>query len=126
LAARAGGGSSAWADAAVICPWTIYLCYGDRRLLEEQYESMAGWVEYVRGRADPDYVWRQDHQYGDWLDYRGSDARLPAPVTNPELIATAFLAFSADLLAQAAGVFESPPLLHAGKSGRDPGDSSLT
>jgi hypothetical protein len=28
--------------------------------------------------------------------------------------------------AQAAGVFESPPLLHAGKSGRDPGDSSLT
>ena len=28
-----GGGSSAWADAATICPWTIYLCYGDTRIL---------------------------------------------------------------------------------------------
>jgi len=24
-----GGGSAAWADASVIVPWTVYLCYGD-------------------------------------------------------------------------------------------------
>ncbi len=95
-------GAAAWSDAAVICPWTIYLCYGDTRLLEEQYKSMAGWVEYVRGRVDKDYVWRRDFQFGDWLDYRGSDARKPAPVTNKELIATAFFSYSADLLANAA------------------------
>ncbi len=65
-------GAAAWSDAAVICPWTIYLCYGDTRLLEEQYTSMAGWVEYVRGRVDKDYVWRRDFQFGDWLDYRGT------------------------------------------------------
>ncbi len=97
-------GAAAWSDAAVICPWEIYLCYGDARLLEEQYESMASWVDYVCSRADSDYVWRSDFQFGDWLDYRGTDARKPAPVTNNELIATAFFAHSADLVASAARV----------------------
>jgi len=99
-----GSGAAAWSDAAVICPWTIYLCYGDTRLLEEQYESMTGWVEYVRSQADEDSVWRKDFQFGDWLDYRGAFALAPAPVTNRELIATAFFAYSADLLANVARV----------------------
>jgi alpha-L-rhamnosidase len=99
-----GSGAAAWSDAAVICPWTIYLCYGDTRLLEEQYESMAGWVEYVRSQADDDYVWHKGFQFGDWLDYRGRGALMPAPVTNNELIATAFFAYSADLLANVARV----------------------
>jgi alpha-L-rhamnosidase len=104
LGARPASGAAAWSDAAVICPWTIYLCYGDTRLLEQQYESMVGWVEYVRAQADQDLVWRQGFQYGDWLDYRGTSSRDPAPVTNKELIATAFFACSTDLLANAARV----------------------
>jgi alpha-L-rhamnosidase len=95
-------GAAAWSDAAVICPWTIYLCYGDTRLLEEQYESMAGWVNFMRDRAGDDYIWRNDSQFGDWLDYRGQDARRPAPVTNNELVATAFYAYSTQLLAHVA------------------------
>ena len=97
-------GAAGWSDAAVICPWTIYLCYGDARLLEEQYESMVGWVEFMRQRVDDDYIWRKDAQFGDWLDYRGQDARRPTPVTNTELVATAFFAHSAQLLAEAARV----------------------
>jgi alpha-L-rhamnosidase len=101
---RHSSGAAAWGDAAVVCPWTIYLCYGDIRLLEEQYESMAGWVGYMRSRADQDYIWRKDFQFGDWLDYRGQDVRWPAPVTNNELIATAFFAYSTQLLAKTAQV----------------------
>jgi alpha-L-rhamnosidase len=97
-------GSAAWGDAAVICPWAIYLSYGDTRLLEEQYASMAGWVHFMHNRAGDDLIWRHDSQFGDWLDYRGQDARRPAPVTNNELIATAFFAYSARLLADAARV----------------------
>jgi alpha-L-rhamnosidase len=108
LNALHSSGAAAWGDAAVVCPWTIYLCYGDIRLLEEQYESMAGWVGYMRSRADQDYIWRKDLQFGDWLDYRGKDGRRPAPVTNNELIATAFFAYSTQLLAKTAQVLGKP------------------
>lgn len=97
-----GAGAAAWSDAGVICPWTIYLCYGDTRLLEEQYDSMVGWVEYIRNHADEDRIWRKGFQFGDWLDFRGHAALIPSPVTNNELVGTAFFAYSADLLANAA------------------------
>lgn len=99
-------GAAAWGDAAVICPWTIYLCYGDERLLARQYPSMVGWVNFMHSRADDDYIWRNDFQFGDWLDYRGVDSRKPTPVTNNELVATAFFAYSAQLLAQVAQTLE--------------------
>ena len=97
-------GAAAWGDAAVICPWTIYLCYRDKRLLEEQFDSMSAWVDYLHSRVDEDCIWRNDFQFGDWLDYRGQDDRLPAPVTNNELIGTAFFAYSCQLVAEAAHV----------------------
>jgi alpha-L-rhamnosidase len=104
LGDQRGSGAAAWGDAAAICPWTIYLCYGDTRLLAEQFDSMAAWVDYLHRRADADLIWRQDFQFGDWLDFRGTDDRLPTPVTNYELIGTAFFAYSAQLVAQAARV----------------------
>ncbi|MDO8951071.1 MAG: family 78 glycoside hydrolase catalytic domain, partial [Draconibacterium sp.] len=54
------GGSTAWADAALIVPWTMYLSYGDKRILEEQYASMKGWVEYITVRAGNDFLWTDD------------------------------------------------------------------
>jgi alpha-L-rhamnosidase len=104
LGDEAGSGAAAWGDAAVICPWTLYLTYADTRLLEEQYQSMTGWVNFIHSRADDDLIWRRDFQFGDWLDYRGQDDRLPTPVTNYELIGTAFFAYSTQLLAEAARV----------------------
>ncbi|MBC7382870.1 MAG: family 78 glycoside hydrolase catalytic domain, partial [Bacteroidia bacterium] len=32
--------SAGWADVATIAPWNMYLAYGDKRLLENQYNSM--------------------------------------------------------------------------------------
>jgi alpha-L-rhamnosidase len=99
-----GAGSAAWADAAVICPWTIYQCYGDTRILAVQYDSMVGWVHYMRDHADADLIWRKGFHFGDWLDYRGSFALVPSPVTNNEIIATAFFAYSSGLLAEMARI----------------------
>lgn len=39
-------GCAAWADASVIVPWEIYRAYGDKKVLEENYEMMKAWVEY--------------------------------------------------------------------------------
>ena len=101
---RMAGGSAAWADAATICPWTIYLCYGDRRILEQQYASMKAWVEYMRGQAGERYLWTTGFHFGDWLDYRGRGGFDAAPITDKELIATAFFACSTSLTQQAAQV----------------------
>jgi alpha-L-rhamnosidase len=97
-------GTAGWADAAVIIPWTMYLIYGDRRLLERQYASMRAWVEYARRRAGPDLVWKPGWQFGDWLALHSDDPSYPGATTGTDLIATAFLAHSADLLARTATV----------------------
>ena len=92
-------GGPAWADAAVICPWVIYLCYGDKRILEDRYETMKRFVDWMNAtspnhiRADENQKWRG---YGDWLSH---DAYTP-----PDLIGTAFFSYSAKLFAQAAEV----------------------
>jgi alpha-L-rhamnosidase len=99
-----GGGSSAWADAATICPWTVYLCYGDTRILAQQYASMAGWVNYMAGQASDSYLWTTGFHFGDWLDFRGQSEMNAAPITDKDLIATAFFAYSTSLLQQAAQV----------------------
>ena len=31
----------AWGDAGVICPWTIYEVYGDKRILEQHLPAMT-------------------------------------------------------------------------------------
>lgn len=61
-------GGPAWADAGVVCPWTIYQVYGDRRLLERCYPSMKRFVEFCRARATPELLPPEKfHCFGDWL-----------------------------------------------------------
>lgn len=95
--------SSAWGDAAVICPWVNYVSYGDERFLSEQYESMKAWVEYIRRQGDNELLWNTGFHFGDWLgldahegSYMGSTPR--------DLISTAFFAYSTSLLAKTAAL----------------------
>lgn len=95
--------SAAWGDAAVICPWTIYQCYGDKRILEQQYSSMQGWVEYIRRQGTDEFLWNTGFHFGDWL---GLDAKQGSYIgaTERDYIATAFYAYSAQLMKQTAEV----------------------
>ena len=99
-----GAGAAGWADAAVIIPWTMYLTYGDKRLLAEQYQSMAKWIEYMRGRAGDDYIWDGDYHFGDWLAFATTRPDYPGATTSKDFIATAFYAHSTDLMRQIAHV----------------------
>ena len=81
------GSVPAWADAGVICPWTIYQVYGDRRILERHLPAMTRWVEWCRAHStglirDKD----RGNDYGDWLSI-GAD-------TPKDLIGTAYFAYS--------------------------------
>jgi alpha-L-rhamnosidase len=95
--------SSGWGDAAVICPWNIYLCYGDEKILEEQYGSMKSWVEYIRANAQNGVLWNSGFHFGDWL---GLDAKEGSYVgaTSRDLIATAYYAYSTELFLKSARI----------------------
>ena len=99
-----GAGATGWADAGVIVPWTIYLAYGDVRILEAQYDSMRAWVAFMRERAGDDLVWTGDFHFGDWLAYATTDPGYPGATTGTDGIATAFFAHSTGLLARIAGI----------------------
>jgi alpha-L-rhamnosidase len=94
--------SAGWGDAAVIIPWTMYLTYGDTRLLERQYPSMRRYVEYQRKVAGDSLLWNKGWHYGDWLAFSTTRADYPGATTDKDLIATAFYAHSTDLLARSA------------------------
>ncbi|HHW47542.1 MAG TPA: family 78 glycoside hydrolase catalytic domain [Clostridiaceae bacterium] len=95
--------ASAWGDAATICPWTIYLCYGDKKILEEQYESMKSWVEYIRNQGPDEYLWNTGFHFGDWLALDSKEGSYIG-ATSKEYIATAFYAYSTSLVVKAAKI----------------------
>ena len=98
-------GGSAWADAAFICPWTLYLCYGDIEILQEHYNCMAGYMEYLAKNKVKDYI--RSHPdvdswggFGDWLALDGSGRTEGG--TARDLIGTAHYANNADIMAKSA------------------------
>jgi alpha-L-rhamnosidase len=102
---RSGRGSStAWADASIIVPWTVYQSYGDSSILENQYSSMKAWVGYMQQRAGEDQLWTGDAHYGDWLAFASTRSDYPGATTDHDLIATAYYAYSTELLAKIATI----------------------
>ncbi|GAA1773683.1 family 78 glycoside hydrolase catalytic domain [Nonomuraea bangladeshensis] len=100
----ASNAAAAWGDAAVIVPWVLYCRYGDSGILERQFASMRAWVEHVAALAGPGRIWDSGFQFGDWLDPAAPANRPEQARTYPEIVATAYFARSADLLARVAEV----------------------
>lgn len=93
-------GGPAWADAVIICPWTIYEAYGDTRILAQNYDAMTRFIDFLLDtspgyiRCAPDYEgWPG---FSDWLSINANTPR--------DLIGTAFLAYDARLMAQIAQI----------------------
>ncbi|MCX6923627.1 MAG: glycoside hydrolase family 78 protein [Verrucomicrobia bacterium] len=90
-------GGPAWADAGVICPWTTFEVYGDRRVLERHYDAMKRFIEFCRKRSTPELLPPANfHCFGDWLSIRAD--------TPKEVIYTAYFAHCTKLTARAAEV----------------------
>ena len=98
--------SAGWGDVAVIAPLTMYQVYGDKDLLMEQYPSMVAWVEYIRKSAGDDHIWNKGSVYGDWLFYHPpvNNHTEPDGHTDHDFIATAFYAYSTQLLIETANI----------------------
>jgi Bacterial alpha-L-rhamnosidase 6 hairpin glycosidase domain/Alpha-L-rhamnosidase N-terminal domain/Bacterial alpha-L-rhamnosidase concanavalin-like domain/Bacterial alpha-L-rhamnosidase C-terminal domain len=86
-------GAPGWGDAGVICPWTIYKVYGDKRILEHDLPAMIKWVNFLRRHSD-NLIRDRDrgNDYGDWLSIHAD--------TPKDLIGTAYFAYSTHLVAK--------------------------
>ena len=86
-----GHGAAAWACAGIISPWTIYKVYGDTRIIADNYDSMA---RYLEACGKDGLGGRKQHTWGDWL----------APSGRPPtaLISTAYYAYTTSLMAEMA------------------------
>lgn len=76
--------SCGWGDAVIMVPYSVYQAYGDRRILEDNYDAMVRWMDYIDTRAKNShpkeyktwdeehkrrsrYLWNTDFHFGDWL-----------------------------------------------------------
>ena len=105
-------GSCAWADAATVIPWTIYVFYGDRTLLEEAYPGMKAWVEWIL-RQDEEQcggrrLWACGFHFADWLALDNPDPDSRFGGTDVTLVATAYYYYSLTLTVKAARVLGHP------------------
>ncbi len=108
------GGSSAWADIATVLPWQMYLTYGNRELLRENYQLMKKWVDFMRSWAlkkKPDegistnpYLYEGHWHFGDWLALDLPDKEAVGGATEKDLIGCAFFYYSTSLLIKASEV----------------------
>ena len=91
-------GAPAWGDAGVIIPWTLHQMYADTGILERHYASMTAWMDYLE-RDNPGCVRSVNlgNSYNDWLSPWADE-------TPPELLATAYWAYDAALMAEIAEV----------------------
>jgi alpha-L-rhamnosidase len=85
---------TAWTDAGVICPWTMWQVYGDTRLIEEHWPSMEAFMAW-RLRRDPKLAGIETgNTWGDWLNVNET-----TPIPYVDLC---FHAWSCQLMAEMA------------------------
>jgi len=89
---KQGYGNNGWADAAVLITWALYRQYADLSVVEDNFEAMCAWVDYLEEHSEQ-YIRRCDDSFGDHLEGSG---------TSKELTDTAQSAYSALLLSEMA------------------------
>jgi alpha-L-rhamnosidase len=107
--------AAVWGDAVCIILWNLYVFYGDKRILVDNFDNMKAWVDYLRQIDGCDHQWgKQFHfggdckqfQFGDWLalDYPDRRDDQVQGGTDVGFIACVFYMNSARLTAKAARV----------------------
>jgi len=90
-----------WGISSVLVPWHLYQWYGNKSILETNFESMCKFVNYLSSTAKDGII---NSNLGDWYDYGHGKGDGPSQWTPNELSATAIWALGAKTLSQAATV----------------------
>ncbi|KAI9172731.1 hypothetical protein HJFPF1_02244 [Paramyrothecium foliicola] len=81
-----------WGDVTIGLPWSLYNIYGDEKILDQQMESMQTWLHKGIPRDEVTGLWANDsYQFGDWLDPMAPPDDPGNSITDPQLVANAYL-----------------------------------
>jgi len=88
-------GAPGWGDAGVIVPWTTWMQYGDKAIIEQNRKAMQRWMDYIQD-GNPNFLRknRVGPNFADWL--------APDQNTDKDLLATAYWALIANMMSQMA------------------------
>ena len=88
------GFGSAWGDAGIICPWTIYQVYGDTRIIRRCWEPMTRFLQWRKKTSRGDLGVVHGNEWGDWLAVNET--------TPLDYIDTIYYAYTTQLMAEMA------------------------
>ncbi len=125
-------GAAGWGDVATIAPMAMYLAYGDKSILAQQYACAKKWSLYQRNAArehnplyesqpeyhtynngipDGEYIFDTKFHWGEWMEPDAVENGGPRSFNPPEMakrgnpiVATAYLYYSSVLMAQMAEI----------------------
>ena len=88
-------GQAGWAEAGIIVPYNLYKMYGDKRIIEENWDAMQKFMDVYMASTDRE---GGGLAFGDWLSYESNDTEIR------RMVAVAYYAWSAQMMAEMAGV----------------------
>ncbi|KAL4789747.1 bacterial alpha-L-rhamnosidase domain protein [Aspergillus venezuelensis] len=95
-----------WQDVAVLAPWALWEETEDVSILEQQYESMGSWLRVIpKNEERLTHLWDLERfQLADWLDPNAPPDDPQKAVTDPVLVANAFLVRCLSVMAHVATI----------------------
>jgi alpha-L-rhamnosidase len=85
---------TAWADAGIICPWTIWQAYGDTLIIERCWQPMTQFMKWRAQTSRNDLGIVHGNNWGDWL--------AQGAATPLDYIDTAYYAITSRMMADMA------------------------
>ena len=85
---------TAWCDAGVICPWTVWQAYGDTRIIERCWPFMVKFMDWRKATSRNFLGINHGNDWGDWLSF--------GKKTPLEYVDTVYFAYTAKLMSQMA------------------------
>ncbi len=85
---------TAWCDAAVICPWTVWQAYGDTRIIERCWPFMEKFMDWRKSTSTNYLGIIHGNDWGDWLSF--------GKKTPLDYVDTVYFAYTAKLMSDMA------------------------
>ncbi|MBM4092313.1 MAG: alfa-L-rhamnosidase, partial [Planctomycetes bacterium] len=91
---------TAWADAGIICPWTVWQAYGDTSVIRTCWAPMTRFMEWRKATSRDGLGINHGNEWGDWL--------AQGEVTPIDYIDTVYFAITSRLMSEMAAAIQRP------------------